>query len=88
MEKVLNITETILNSPYVNMFLAVLFLYTSITGLIDNYQSNIKGLSIHHGIALYGLVMFLKSIITALQAISGIKKVKDQLSQQTVNRKN
>lgn len=67
------------------MFLALLSLYTSITGLIDNYQSNIKGLSIHHGIAMYGLVMFLKSITTTLQAIGGIKKVKDHIREDTIN---
>lgn len=87
MGKFFNVTNAILNSPYVNMFLALLFLYTSITGLIDNYQSNIKGLSIHHGIALYGLVMFLKSIINALQALSKIEKAKGQMSKQIVAKK-
>lgn len=77
-EKILNVANVILNSPYTNMFLALLFLYTSITGLVDNYKSNVKGLTIHHGIALYGFVMFLKSIITALQALSGMEKAKDK----------
>lgn len=78
MKRFLAVTDTIVNSPYTNMFLALLFLYSSITGIIDNYQSNIKGISIHHGIALYGLVMFIKSIITALQAVSGMEKAKEK----------
>lgn len=80
MKKIFTTANTVLNSPYTSMFLALLFLYTSITGLIDNYNSNIKGVNIHHGIALYGLVMFLKSIITALQAISGMEKAKDKFN--------
>lgn len=65
------------------MFLAILFLVSSISGLIENYKLSIKGISIHHGIALYGLVMFLKSMIMALQAISKTEEVRRQFQRKT-----
>jgi len=79
MDKIFNITDIILKSPYTNMFLALVFLYTSVNAIIDDYQSDIKGIGIHHGIALYGLVMFLKSILSALQSVSKMKKAHDEI---------
>lgn len=79
MKKVFEITDVILNSPYTNMFLAVVFLYTSFNSIIDDYHSGIKGIHVHHGIALYALLMFLKSLIAALQAISKMKEANDEI---------
>jgi hypothetical protein len=79
MKRVFTITEAIVNSPYTKMFLGILFLYSSITALISEYSSDLKGFSIHHGIAIYGLIMFLQSLISVLQAVDGLKKVKEDL---------
>ena len=79
MKKLFSISESILNSPYTNMFLALVFLYTSVSSIIDDYKSDIKGIGVHHGIALYGLVMFLKSILSALQSVSKMKKAHDEI---------
>ena len=61
------------------MFLAVVFLYTSISAFINDYHVDIKKIGIHHGIALYGLVMFIKATLSALQSVSKIKKAQDEL---------
>lgn len=76
MERVIGYIQAILDSPYTNMFLALVFMFTSVDAIITNYKSDITDISIHHGIALYGLVMFLKSVISALQAIVGIDKAR------------
>ncbi len=79
MNKIYRISNTILNSPYTSMFLAIVFLYTSIDELIDNYNQNIKGLTVHHGLALYGLIMFLRAILNMLKAVSGMEAVQTQV---------
>ena len=67
------------------MFLALVFLYTSVNAIVSDYKSDIKGIGIHHGIMLYGLVMFLKSIISALQSLSKIKKANDEIKVKIVD---
>jgi hypothetical protein len=67
------------------MFLALVFLYTSVSSMFDDYKSDIKGIGIHHGIALYGLVMFFKSILSALQSVSKMKKAHDQIKVKVVD---
>jgi hypothetical protein len=85
MKNLFNTTDSILNSPYTNMFLALVFLYTSVNSIIDDYQSDIKGIGIHHGIALYGLVMFFKSILSTLQSVSKMKKAHDEIRVKVVD---
>ena len=79
MKKLFDITDAILSSPYTNIFLSMVFLYTSVTAIIDDYASDIKGVGVNHGIALYGLVMFFKSALIALRSVSSIKHSRDQI---------
>ena len=79
MKKVFNVMETVINTPYTKMFLGILLLYSSINTMINDYSSSVKGISIHHSIALYGLVMFLQSLISVLQALDKLKQVKEDL---------
>lgn len=64
--------------PLLNLVLAIMFMYGGVSEALDDYHARKTGLTVHHGIALYGLIMFIKSFVAVLKVLRGVKQVKER----------
>ncbi len=64
--------EHILEHPLFNIGLAFMFLYGGISEALEDFHAKKTGVSVHHGIALYGLIMFVKSFVALLKVARGM----------------
>lgn len=76
MKRLFHFSILLLESPIFNLFLAVMFLYGGIGEAIDDYNAKKSGVSVHHGIALYGIILFVKSFVASLKVVKGFYKNK------------
>ncbi|MEM7085782.1 MAG: hypothetical protein AAF489_06340 [Bacteroidota bacterium] len=69
MKRIFRLAEHILAHPVTNILLAIMFLYSGITEAMEDYHSKETGLKVHHGVALYGLILFVKSFVAILKSL-------------------
>ena len=74
MKGIFHLAERILAHPLTNIVLAIMFLYSGITDIMEDYKAKETGIKIHHGIALYGLILFVKSFVAWLKVLKGLKQ--------------
>jgi len=74
MKAIFHLAERILAHPITNILLAIMFLYSGITDAIEDYKANETGIKLHHGIAFYGLILFVKSFVAWLKVLKGLKR--------------
>ena len=74
MKRLYHLAERILEHPLFNILMAIMFMYGGISEALEDYHAKETGISIHHGIALYGLIMFVKSFVALLKVMKGLKK--------------
>lgn len=74
MKNIFHLAEHILAHPITNILLAIMFLYSGITEAIEDYKANDTGIKVHHGVALYGLILFVKSFVAWLKVLKGLKR--------------
>ena len=74
MKVIFHLAERILAHPITNILLAIMFLISGITDAIEDYNANVTGIKLHHGIALYGLILFVKSFVAWLKVLKGLKQ--------------
>jgi len=73
MKNIFHLAEHILAHPITNILLAIMFLYSGITEAIEDYNAKDTGIKVHHGVALYGLILFVKSFVAWLKVLKGLK---------------
>lgn len=73
MKAIFHLAERILAHPITNILLAIMFLYSGITEVLEDHRANETGVKVHHGVALYGLILFVKSFVAWLKALKGLK---------------
>jgi hypothetical protein len=74
MKNIFHLAEHILAHPITNILLAIMFLYSGITEAIEDYNAKDTGIKVHHGVALYGLILFVKSFVAWLKVLKGLKR--------------
>ena len=74
MKRLFHLAEHILAHPLFNVLLAIMFLYGGISQAIEDYHAKETGIKVHHGIALYGGILFVKSFVALLKVMKGMKK--------------
>jgi len=74
MKRVFHLAEHILAHPITNILLAIMFLYSGITEALEDYRTQQTGIKVHHGVALYGLILFVKSFVAWLKVLKGLKQ--------------
>jgi len=73
MKRIFHWAEVVLEHPLFNIIMAIMFLYGGISEVLEDYHANDTGIKLHHGIALYGLILFFKSFKALLKVLKGIK---------------
>jgi len=78
MKRLIATAEVILKSPITNLVLAIMFLYSGISEAMEDYQAKETGIRIHHGVAMYGLILFVKSFVAILKVLRGMRKHREE----------
>ncbi len=67
--------KAITESPYVNLVVGLILIYTSVSEMIAEFDKVDHGISMHHGVALYGLLMVFRSIPELVEGLSHMSRV-------------
>lgn len=74
MKRLIATAEASLKNPVFNLILAIMFLYSGISEAMEDYNAKETGLKVHHGVAMYGLILFIKSFVAILKVLKGMRK--------------
>jgi hypothetical protein len=75
MNKLFSLADQILKSPVTQFLIAVMLIYGGTSEIREDYQKAQHAISVHHGIALYGIIMIIRAGIALVKAIAGFGKV-------------
>ena len=75
MKKLFALADQILKSPVTQLLIAVMLIYGGTSEITEDYRKAQHAVSVHHGIALYGIIMIIRAGIALVKAISGVGRV-------------
>ena len=75
MKKLFTLADQILKSAVTQFLIAVMLIYAGTSEIKEDYQKAQHAITVHHGIALYGMIMILKAGIAIVKAIAGFGRV-------------
>ena len=62
--------KRILDDPYVNIFIAIVLVYSSVAEGWEEFTHGLTefDIGVHHGVLLYGVAMFLRGLVEAAES--------------------
>ena len=75
MKKLFALADRILKNPVTNFLIAIMLIYGGSSEIFEDYNKAKNAITVHHGIALYGMIMLVKAGIAIFKAISGIGRI-------------